>query len=111
MFGMGTLAYRTAKRAGLRVTDRTMGFIDTGHLDQAAVTRLLRYPLPGVTELLCHPADRSPELDHLLTEGYQWIAGYDFEGETAAVASAEVRDRVEKAGWQFSTFREFNLAG
>jgi len=103
---LGRVAAPTARRANLHSTDHTLGFIDTGHLDQAALVRLLSHPQPGITELLCHPADRSPALDELLARGYQWIAGYDFEAETAAVASAEARELVMRMGWQRGSFAD-----
>lgn len=101
---MGTLAYRVAKRAGLRLSDRVAGFVDTGHLDHAAIRRLLRDPRPGLTELLCHPAHRSPQLDALLAQGYRWIAGYDFDAETAAVSDPALRRALEAAGWTLCHF-------
>ncbi len=101
---LGTRAYRVARRAGLRTTDRTVGFVDTGHLDHAALRRLLRHAQPGITELLCHPGDRSSALDELLARGYHWIAAYDFEAETAAVADPEMRAFAERNGWQLASF-------
>ncbi len=106
MYALGTIAYRTARHAGLKVTDRTMGFVDTGHLDQAALERLLGHVQPGLTELLCHPADRSVMLNTLLARGYQWIAGYDFGSETAAVENPTMRALAEQNGWQLINFRE-----
>jgi len=41
-----------------------------------------------------------------LARGYQWIAGYDFEAETAAVASAEARELVMRMGWQRGSFAD-----
>ncbi len=106
MAALGKVAAPVARRAGLRTTDHTLGFVDTGHLDRAALERLLRTTRAGTTELLCHPADRSPALDHLLARGYRWIAGYDFEAETSALSSPEARAFAEQAGWQLGTFRE-----
>lgn len=102
---LGTLAYRTARQAGLRVTDQTMGFVDTGHLDHAALERLLSRQLPGVTELLCHPGDPSPELGGLLARGYRWIAGYNFVGETAALSDPMMRAVAERNGWRLTNFQ------
>jgi predicted glycoside hydrolase/deacetylase ChbG (UPF0249 family) len=104
---MGTLAYRVAKHAGLHTSDRVVGFVDTGHLDRAAIRRLLNRPRPGVTELLCHPAYRSRELDELLEQGYRWIATFDFDSETAAVSDPTVGQALESAGW---TLRDFGNA-
>ncbi len=106
MVGLGIPAYRTARAANLRTTDRMVGFADTGHLTRPAVQALLRRPRPGITELLCHPADRSPMLETLRLRGYEWIGGYDFEGETQAVSDPDLREYVEKAGWQRLSFAE-----
>lgn len=101
---MGTLAYRVVQKVGLHVPDRMVGFVDTGHLTPGAIRRLLRTPRPGVTEVLCHPAYRSAQLDALLAQGYRWIAGYDFDGETAAVGDPAVRRSLEAAGWSLYSF-------
>jgi predicted glycoside hydrolase/deacetylase ChbG (UPF0249 family) len=101
---MGALAYRVARWAGLLVPDRVVGFVDTGHLSPDAIRRLLRAPRPGVTEMLCHPAYRSAQLDALLAQGYRWIAGYDFDRETAAVSDPAARRSLEAAGWSLHSF-------
>jgi chitin disaccharide deacetylase len=107
LLAMGILAYRKARRAGLRMSDRVIGFIDTGHLDHAAIRRLLfsRTPYPGITELLCHPAFRSPQLEDLLARGYHWIASYDFDAETAAVSDHNIRRELTEKGWTLQSFR------
>ncbi len=104
LVAMSTLAYRVAVWARLRTSDRVAGFVDTGHLDRAAIRRLLDRVRPGVTELLCHPAYRSPQLDDLLHQGYRWIQSYDFESETAAVSDPAVRQTLEAAGWTLCHF-------
>lgn len=103
---MGTLAYRAARRSRLQTADRFAGFVDTGHLTREAIRRLLGGPYAGRTELLCHPAYRSPELEALLSQGYRWIAGYDFNGETAAVSDPDLRRELESKGWTFGTFAD-----
>ncbi|MCC7450636.1 MAG: ChbG/HpnK family deacetylase [Anaerolineae bacterium] len=103
---LGTLAYRVAQRAGLRMSDRVIGFVETGHLTHDTIRRLLaaRPPRPGITEVLTHPAYRSPQLDTLLADGYQWIASYDFDGETGAISDPAMRREIEAAGWQLTNF-------
>ncbi len=110
---LGTLAYRVAQQAGLRMSDRVIGFVDTGHLTHDAIRRLLvaRPPRPGVTELLTHPAYRSPQLDVLLAQGYKWIASYDFDAETSAVSDSAIRRELEAAEWQFVSFGTAFLQG
>jgi predicted glycoside hydrolase/deacetylase ChbG (UPF0249 family) len=102
---LGTLAYRAARHAGLRTSDRMLGFVDTGRLDQATLQRLLATLRPGVTELLCHPAYRSPHLETLLSDGYRWIADYNFDAETAAVSDPALRRNIESQGWSLRSFR------
>lgn len=98
---LGTLAYRPAKRAGLLMADQVIGFTDTGHLDKIAVQRLLlrNTPHPGLTELLCHPGYRTPQLSALAAQGYHWIDSYAFEAESAAVSEPLLRGQLEAAGW------------
>jgi predicted glycoside hydrolase/deacetylase ChbG (UPF0249 family) len=107
LIAMGTLAYRAARRNRLRMSDRVIGFVDTGHLDHAAIWRLLlsRTPYSGTTELLCHPAYRSLQLENLLARGYHWIASYDFDAETAAVSHPNMRRELTEKGWTLQSFR------
>jgi predicted glycoside hydrolase/deacetylase ChbG (UPF0249 family) len=102
--GMGTFARRSARRAGMAMSDRLVGFVDTGHLTPAAIRRLLGKPRPGLTELLCHPAYPTPALTGLLARGYRWIGTYDFEGETQAVSSPDLRRMIESTGWTLCHF-------
>ncbi|HVO43978.1 MAG TPA: ChbG/HpnK family deacetylase [Aggregatilineales bacterium] len=98
---LGALAYPAARDRC--VPDRFMGFMDTGHLDHGTLRRLLSIPRPGCTELLCHPAHPTPALSAL---GYDWIAGYAFEAEAAAVGDPAIRREAEAVGWQFGNFGE-----
>ncbi len=104
LMSMAIMAYQVAKRAGLRTSDRLAGFIDTGHLNRDRIFRLLLPPRPGVTELLCHPAYHTAQLDDLLTQGYRWIASYEFEAETGAVSDPAVRQKLESSGWTLCSF-------
>ena len=101
---LGKSAYRAARRAGLRSSDRVMGFVETGHLNQDTIRRLLFAPRPGVTELFCHPAYHSAQLETLLSEGYVWIADYNFEAETTAVSDSTLRHDLEAQGWSLHSF-------
>ncbi len=101
---MGMVAAPVAHRAGLKITDRVIGFIDTGHLSQERVLQLLKTPRPGITELLSHPAYPNPELTKLLAKGYRWIASYEFEQETRTVSDPAVRQRLVDAGWTLCSF-------
>jgi hypothetical protein len=103
---LGFTTHILARRAGLHVPDHVAGFVDTGHLRQGIIRQLLGAPRPGITELLCHPAYRTPTLDSLLAHGYRWIAGYDFDGETAAVSDADLRVELERIGWTFGNYSD-----
>jgi predicted glycoside hydrolase/deacetylase ChbG (UPF0249 family) len=104
LMGMSLLAYPVAHRAGLRTSDRLVGFVHTGHLTQDIIRDLLAHPKPGITELLCHPAIPSDALEALSHHDYRWIAGYEFETETAAVSDASLRAELESAGWSLRRF-------
>jgi hypothetical protein len=102
---LGSLAYRVARSADLRSADRVAGFVDTGHLDHDVIRGLLSVARPGVTELLCHPAYRSPQLEALFRgERYAWIGSYNFDEETAAVSDPVLRREIDAAGWTLRSF-------
>jgi chitin disaccharide deacetylase len=105
---MSLLASRVVRRAGLQTVDRLVGFVDTGALRSNAVSSLLSVPQSGFTELLAHPAYRSPEHDALLEQGYNWISGYDFESERAAVSDPDLRDKLIARGWTLVNFQQLS---
>jgi hypothetical protein len=78
---------------------RVAGFVDTGHLSQAAIQNMLHIPRPGVTELLCHPAYWTSALETLWTQGYNWIGHYNCETETNAVSDPLLRAEFEELRW------------
>jgi len=99
--GMSRLAYRAIRKTGLKSSEHFAGFMDTGHLDQDIIRRLLARPRPGVTELLCHPAYPNPDLNVL---HYAWIGTYQFAQETTAVSDPVLRRDLQAAGWIFRHF-------
>jgi chitin disaccharide deacetylase len=101
---MSALAYPSVQRAARRISNRFVGFTDTGKLTLDKVRNLLSKPHAGVTELVCHPAYRSAQLQSLLSKGYEWIGEYNFEDETAAVSSPELRRELEAKGWKLVHF-------
>jgi predicted glycoside hydrolase/deacetylase ChbG (UPF0249 family) len=102
--GMSAFAYPFARMKNLRRATRYLGFIDTGHLTIDILRTMLKTPRAGITELVCHPAYRSIHLQTLLQRGYAWIGEYEFENETAAVSSTELRRELESAGWKLVNF-------
>ena len=102
---LGLLAHNRVRRAGLKTADRMAGFVDTGHLNEAAIRNMMRTPREGITELICHPAYRTAQLEMLRQQGYSWIGDYDFETETKAVSDPALRSEIEALGWQLASFR------
>lgn len=105
---MSALALPLAQRAARRITNRYLGFADTGKLTLDNLRRLLRKPHAGITEVVCHPAYRSAQLQTLLSKGYTWIGEYQFEDETTAVSSPDLRRELEAAGWKLVHFGQVN---
>jgi predicted glycoside hydrolase/deacetylase ChbG (UPF0249 family) len=101
---LGLIARIAARRVALQSSDHVVGFVNTGKLSQSVIRKLLSKPRSGITELLCHPAYRSPDLNKLLAQGYRWIAGYDFDGETAAVSDPNLRNELVQIGWKFCNY-------
>ncbi|MDX2161896.1 MAG: ChbG/HpnK family deacetylase [bacterium] len=97
---MGRLARRAARHHGLAFSDRMIGFMATGHLTHQRLAHLLAQPRPGVTELVCHPAYPTPDLEKLRAAGYRWIGEYDFAHETAAVSDRSCLP----PGWTLANF-------
>lgn len=101
---LSQLAHRTVRRYGVHAPDHFTGFVDTGHLKRSSLEHLLTRTYNGVTELVCHPAYPTPQLAELRSSGYNWIADYEFDTETATVSDPDLRIQLEKAGWIFCHF-------
>jgi hopanoid biosynthesis associated protein HpnK len=91
---------RKIRRAGFRAPDAVHGLLQTGHMDEAYLTRLLRQVGDGVTEIYFHPgADDDPVLR-------RWQSGYDHAAETAALLSPQVRELIRQLGIQLVRFED-----
>jgi chitin disaccharide deacetylase len=90
--------------AHLKVVDRSIGFMDTGHMNSAALYHWLGAPRSGVTELFCHPAYRTARIDEMLAEGYQRIDTFDFYEEVTALCDANLRNYLQGVGWSLRHF-------
>ncbi len=91
-------ARRQAASRGVRTPDALLGLEASGQMTEARMLAMLKRPWRGVRELMTHPAYPNPDLDRFLAEGYNWIAEYRFEDETAALCSPTVRQALDQAG-------------
>lgn len=71
--------------------DSTIGVMEAGRLDVAAIVRLLDSVSEGVTELVTHPATGA-------VDRYDW--GYAWERETQALCDPAVREALDARGIQ-----------
>ncbi|MCX6899165.1 MAG: hopanoid biosynthesis-associated protein HpnK [Verrucomicrobia bacterium] len=86
------------KRAGFRHPDAIYGLLQTGHLDETYLLRVLRQIGEGVTEIYFHPgADDDPILQ-------RWQPDYDHAAETAALLSPRVKQLLQELGIQLIGF-------
>ena len=93
-------ARRQAACRGVRTPDALLGLEASGQMTEAQVLAALKRPWQGVYELMVHPAYPNADLDRFLAEGYDWIAGYRFADELAALCSPAVRQALDQAGIQ-----------
>jgi chitin disaccharide deacetylase len=76
---------RKIARAGYRSPDTIRGLLQTGHLDEEYLTRVLCHLEEGVTEIYFHPGrDNDPVL-------HRWQPDYNHAGETAALLSPKLK--------------------
>lgn len=86
------------ERANLRHPDALYGLLQSGHLDETYLMRLLRRLDEGVTEIYFHPgADDDPILQ-------RWQPDYDHAAETAALLSPRVKKLLHELGIQLIGF-------
>ncbi len=87
-FWLVRAAQRQFERHGLRATDRVFGLLQSGHVDEAYLLRLLERLPPGDSELYAHPALGK------------------FEHELAALSSPRVRERIERSGIRLVRYQD-----
>lgn len=104
VMALSRIAHRKMRAAGLKMVDHSIGFMDTGHMDSAALHRWLCVPRAGITELFSHPAYHSPRLDAMMQEGYQRIDTFDFCGEAMALCDPDLRASLLTIGWSLRHF-------
>lgn len=99
--GMRVLRPRfTSALRELRATDHFTGFQLTGTLNEARLIETLKALPDGLTELMCHPGYLREELRAAPTRLKE-----SREIELAALTSAKVRETLEGAGIQLTSYR------
>jgi predicted glycoside hydrolase/deacetylase ChbG (UPF0249 family) len=88
---LSRLGRAARKRSHVRTNDRTIGVLQAGHLEAAAIIAMLD-GVEGTTELVCHPGVG----DDALRRSYEW--DYGWEAETHALCDARVRDAIAARG-------------
>ena len=78
-------------------TDAFVGFDHGGHMDEAALSRLLRTLADGVTELMVHPG-------YDASAYYDW--GYGWEGELKTLTSDSIKRLIKSMGITLTNFKE-----
>jgi hopanoid biosynthesis associated protein HpnK len=88
------------RRAGFRPPDAVHGLLQTGHLDEAYLARVLPRLKEGVTEIYFHPgADDDPVLR-------RWQSGYNHTAETAALLSPRLKELICELGIRLARFED-----
>ena len=96
---MARLSRRYIAASGLRTSDHFFGMAVSGHLTAPILADYLRNAQEGLTEIVCHPgAD-----NNILAQSFDW--GYDWEGELAALCSAEARAALTGYSVELTTWR------
>lgn len=96
---MSLLRWRL-RRAGAAHNDQVLGNIETGHMDEETVLRLLRDLPEGTTEMYFHPAiGNCAEIERV-------SPGTDYNGELRALLSPRVRECVEALELEPERFRD-----
>lgn len=88
---MARLSRRYIAAAGMHTSEHFSGMAVSGHLTAPILAGYLKNARQGLTEIVCHPG-----VDNgALSSAFDW--DYDWEGETAALCSAEAK-RASEAG-------------
>ena len=89
---MALLSRRYVTAAGLTTSDYFSGMAVSGHLTPETLAAYVKNARPGLTEIVCHPGTDNQELG----TAFDW--GYDWEGETSALTSEEVKRTLGASG-------------
>lgn len=91
---------RVLREHHCRTTDHFAGFQITGNYDATELSRLIRRLPEGVTEFMCHPGLCTEELLQARTR-----LKASREAELRALISPEVREALDAAGVQLTSYR------
>lgn len=94
------LCRRRAAGAGMRVVDHFWGLADSGRMDEAHLTAILKSLRPSVNEIMCHPGLADAETKARYNWGYRW------DDEHSALVSPAIRRIVETRGIRLASFGE-----
>lgn len=78
------------RAAGLVTCDHFVGFARSGAMTRQHLLAAVRRARPGLTEIMVHPALRTPQFQAVLG-GYAWAKSYRSEEEAAALCDDELR--------------------
>jgi hypothetical protein len=91
---------RRIEGAGFRSPDAVYGLLQTGHMDESCLLRVLDRIEDGLTEIYFHPGDDGdPDLK-------RWQPAYDHAAEAAALLSPKARQRIRDLGIRLTSFEE-----
>jgi hopanoid biosynthesis associated protein HpnK len=97
---LGARSRRQLRQMGLMGTERCVGVLDPGHLNEEFLLSYLPDLQEGVTEIFFHPAVETPESLRLCPPGYERAE------ELRALCSPQVRQSMEALGIRLTNFRE-----
>ncbi len=105
---LSALHARLLARAGLFAPDYFAGVVESGHLTEEGLLRILRALKPGVTEIMVHPGYRDSTL-----EGWVLSHRYNREQELAALTSSKVKALVQELRIELVSYRTavYSLSG
>ncbi len=88
------------ERAGFRSPHALYGLLQSGHLDEMYLTKVLQHLDDGVTEIYFHPgADGDPVLQ-------RWQPDYNHAAETAALLSPRLKELICQLDLQLARFED-----
>ncbi len=94
------LLRRRLRTAGVLHNDQVLGNVDSGHMNEETVLRLLDTLPAGTTEMYFHPAvGRCAEIERV-------SPGTQYNGELTALLSPRVRERIETLAVEPLRFRD-----
>ena len=89
------------------VCDRTLGIACAGHCDADHLDRLLDSVSEGITELIVHPGEPSPQRrTRMRGHGLSWEENYRFDDELDALVRPGLGDRLQRSGLHLTSWAD-----